>query len=397
MSPRFSSGTLAHFSKERNWWNSDKNADLRGHPINPSLAVEYGYFQGTPLEGMGSSSTSTMTPTETPSIYTRDMNYFQNSHIPYQYDPETAILDELCFDADFNQKDDSTRGFVSAEGGQYFPADEFPLKQCDSFGGNTSYKTRDGFFSNGQHFVTAKNPTISEEDFLKVATNPEGATNKDKINLFIQKKFEAGLLKPFMYYQSYLRMQAYTEMHLTPTGYSRVLSLLESVKAVIRNIVERMSEMDMLVEEEAFQRLTMDYDRYLSAVSVPCALWRRTGEIVRVNESFLQLIGSSSQSFWKRPDLPALYEYLSEDSLINYWERYDGVCVDDSQKAVLTRAFLKKYPCGGHHQQSDMMDPQLIVPILHVPCLFSFTIRRDPYKLARLIIGQFMPVPSSSL
>ena len=253
---------------------------------------------------------------------------------------------------------------------------------------------KDGFFVNGQHFVTEKNPTISEEDFLRVATNPQGVTYKDKINLYIQKKFEAGLLKPFMYHQSYIRMQAYMEMHLTPSGYSRVFSLLESVRPGIRDIVERMSEMDMLIEEEAFQRLSMDYDRYLSAISVPCALWRRTGEIVRVNQSFLDLIGSSRQSFWKtynRGKSPAIYEYLSEDSFINYWERYAGVCFDDSQKAVLTRAFLKKSSTSNNNLGGvDVVSS----PFTHVPCLFSFTIRRDPYKLARLIIGQFIPVTS---
>ena len=107
---------------------------------------------------------------------------------------------------------------------------------------------------------------------------------------------------------------------------------------------------------------------------------------MRANKSFLKLIGTSSQAFWRHRDAPALYEYLSEDSLINYWERYVGVCFDDSQKAVLTRAFLKNassYADGADIQASA---------VTHVPCLFSFTIRRDPYKLARLIIGQFIPI-----
>lgn len=48
---------------------------------------------------------------------------------------------------------------------------------------------------------------------------------------------------------------------------------------------------DLVFIEEAFERLLLDYDRVFSAMGVPACLWRRTGEIVKGNREFAELVG----------------------------------------------------------------------------------------------------------
>jgi len=69
-----------------------------------------------------------------------------------------------------------------------------------------------------------------------------------------------------------------------------------------------------------------------------------------------------------------IYELMSEESIVNYWEKYGNIAFDSSQKAVLTSCVLKNSKGGLR------------------PCCFSFTIRRDKYNLPYCIIGNFLPV-----
>ena len=48
---------------------------------------------------------------------------------------------------------------------------------------------------------------------------------------------------------------------------------------------------DLVLIEEAFERLLLDYDRVFSAMGVPACLWRRTGEIYKGNREFSELVG----------------------------------------------------------------------------------------------------------
>jgi PAS domain-containing protein len=48
---------------------------------------------------------------------------------------------------------------------------------------------------------------------------------------------------------------------------------------------------DHVFVEEAFERLLLDYDRVFSAMGIPACVWRRTGEIVKGNREFAELIG----------------------------------------------------------------------------------------------------------
>lgn len=238
---------------------------------------------------------------------------------------------------------------------------------------------RDGYFLAGESFVRSVSPHISEYDYLYVAANPIGTNEKEKLNRVIQKKYEAGLLKPFPYYQSEVRMRAFAEMNFSTEGVIRILKLLDLMRSNISTIVDGLTELDFLVEEEAICRSLMDYERYLSAVSVPCCIWRRSGEVIKANASFLNLLGLNFNPSWKKKELSCIYQLLTEESYINYLEKYSEIFLDESKRAVLTRAYLVS------------PNTSSVSPNIAIPCCFSFTLNRGPCKLPQIIIGQFIP------
>jgi hypothetical protein len=63
----------------------------------------------------------------------------------------------------------------------------------------------------------------------------------------------------------------------------------------------------------------------------------------------------------------ALHEILTEESLVNYWEKFGAIAFDQGQKALLTSCSLK-------NPDDQSKDPT-------IKCCFSFTIRRDDHKM----------------
>ena len=54
-----------------------------------------------------------------------------------------------------------------------------------------------------------------------------------------------------------------------------------------RHLVGRFSCKDLILIEEAFERMMLDYDRVFACMGVPACLWRRTGEIYKGNREFV--------------------------------------------------------------------------------------------------------------
>lgn len=48
---------------------------------------------------------------------------------------------------------------------------------------------------------------------------------------------------------------------------------------------------DLVLIEEAFERMLLDYDRFFACMGIPACLWRRTGEIYKGNREFAELVG----------------------------------------------------------------------------------------------------------
>ncbi|KAJ1910783.1 Transcription factor [Mycoemilia scoparia] len=306
--------------------------------------------------------------------------------------------------------------------------------------------------------TTSKDGEISITDrFFFTAADPSDGSSEDKIRQYISAKFQAGFLKPYNYVNGYSRMQHFMETNMSQPSIIRILTTLETFRPTFRAIAQSLRDFDLLLVEEGFERMLLDYDHVFNSFGTPACLWRRTGEIYKANREFADLVGIPLHYF--RDGRIGIYELLTEDSTVNYWEQYGKIAFDTSQKAVLTSCVLqcsvglkervqhdelsassggggnnnnnnsggggggnfgspRKLSSSGagggngnynnhhnhhhnyphphpHHGVSSPSASSVTSSSLllgrGIRCCFSFTIRRDKYKIPVAIIGNFMP------
>ncbi|KAJ1547943.1 hypothetical protein HK096_008688, partial [Nowakowskiella sp. JEL0078] len=181
------------------------------------------------------------------------------------------------------------------------------------------------------------------EKFILTAADPSDATDTSystRLTQIIHAKFEAGLLKPYNYHTSYIKLQNWMSKHLNPASSLRVKNVLEIFRPKFRRIASELTDIDLVLVEENFERLLLEYDRLFSAMGVPACLWRRTGEIWKSNKEFAELCGVNVGHL--RDGNVCIYELISEESAVNYWEKYGNIAFDPGQKAVLTSCTIMR-------------------------------------------------------
>ncbi|KAJ2335049.1 Transcription factor, partial [Coemansia sp. RSA 2681] len=173
-----------------------------------------------------------------------------------------------------------------------------------------------------------------------------------------------------------------------------------------------LDDLDLLLVEEGFERLLLDYDNVFNSFGVPACLWRRTGEIYKANREFADLVGVPLSYFHE--GRICIYELMPENSTVNYWEKYGEIAFDATQKAVLTTCVLQtaasirsmvhadtarvqaagaRAPLSTALRPAGHADqPSPSQPGRPLRCCFSFTLRRDKYKIPLAIVGNFMPI-----
>lgn len=70
----------------------------------------------------------------------------------------------------------------------------------------------------------------------------------------------------------------------------RILNVMGMFRPTFRDVAQSLTDIDLILVEESFERLLLDYDRVFSAMAIPACLWRRTGEIYKGNKEFADLI-----------------------------------------------------------------------------------------------------------
>ncbi|KAG0268520.1 Transcription factor, partial [Linnemannia exigua] len=119
----------------------------------------------------------------------------------------------------------------------------------------------------------------------------------------------------------------------------RILNVMGTFRPAFRNVAQSLTDIDLVLVEEAFERLLLDYDRVFSSMGIPACLWRRTGEIYKGNKEFAALVNVPLEML--REGRLCIYELMAEESAVNYWEKYGNIAFDAGQKAVLTSCLLK--------------------------------------------------------
>lgn len=220
-------------------------------------------------------------------------------------------------------------------------------------------------------------PVISDsarDKFFLTAADPTTEISpEERLKQVIKAKLEAGLLQPYNYAKGYARLQSYMDNYMNQTSRQRILKPLSIFRPAFRAIARSLKDVDLVLVEESFERMLLDYDRVFTSMAIPACLWRRTGEIYRGNKEFASLVGVTTDDL--KDGKLAIYELMSEESAVNFWEKYGAIAFDKGQKAVLTSCNLRTK--DGFKRKS---------------CCFSFTIRRDRYNIPSCIVGNFIPI-----
>lgn len=220
-------------------------------------------------------------------------------------------------------------------------------------------------------------PVISDsarDKFFLTAADPTTEISpEERLKQVIKAKLDAGLLQPYNYAKGYARLQSYMDNYMNLTSRQRILKPLSIFRPAFRAIARTLKDVDLVLVEESFERMLLDYDRVFTSMAIPACLWRRTGEIYRGNKEFASLVGVTTDDL--KDGKLAIYELMSEESAVNFWEKYGAIAFDKGQKAVLTSCNLRTK--DGTKRKS---------------CCFSFTIRRDRYNIPSCIVGNFIPI-----
>lgn len=200
---------------------------------------------------------------------------------------------------------------------------------------NHSRNRSQGASLNEAAMIAANSKT---ETFFLTAADQKDGSRDERLGRVIQAKLDAGLLRPYNHVKGYARLNQWMEKNCSQASRRRILKPLSVFRPAFRGIAQRLTNVDLIFIEEAFERLLLDYDRVFSTQGIPACLWRRTGEIYKGNKEFADLVGVSVEAL--REGKCAIYELMQEDSAVNYWEKYGAVCFDPGQKAVLTSCVL---------------------------------------------------------
>ncbi|KAI9473954.1 MAG: hypothetical protein EXX96DRAFT_579988 [Benjaminiella poitrasii] len=220
------------------------------------------------------------------------------------------------------------------------------------------------------------NATVNTtERFFLTAADPSDGKLEDRLTEVINAKYEAGFLKPYNYVNGYARLQKYMDNNMSASSRQRILNVMGTFRPAFRSVAQSLTDIDLILVEEAFERLLLDYDRVFSSMGIPACLWRRTGEIYKGNKEFAALVNVPIENL--REGRLCIYELMAEESAVNYWEKYGNIAFDPGQKAVLTSCLLR----SPNPENTSV-----------ISCCFSFTIRRDKYNIPTVIVGNFLPI-----
>lgn len=256
-----------------------------------------------------------------------------------------------------------------------FPDNQYKNYRSEGDNGNVKENTL-----KSRSYVNLKDnhqPVISDsarDKFFLTAADPTTEISpEERLKQVIKAKLEAGLLQPYNYAKGYARLQSYMDNYMNQSSRQRIMKPLSIFRPAFRAIARTLKDVDLVLVEESFERVLLDYDRVFTSMAIPACLWRRTGEIYRGNKEFASLVGVSTDDL--KDGKLAIYELMSEESAVNFWEKYGAIAFDKGQKAVLTSCNLRTK--DGFKRKS---------------CCFSFTIRRDRYNIPSCIVGNFIPI-----
>jgi hypothetical protein len=104
--------------------------------------------------------------------------------------------------------------------------------------------------------------------------------------------------------------------------------------------------------------------------SVPACVMRRSGEILKCNRTFRNLVGLSTEKLLDQ----RFFELLSEEACVNFWERIIPLYNNTESGALVTMLIFR----------IDLGDEE-------VECLASMSVKYDSYQMPVLVVATLIP------
>ncbi|CAK7225526.1 Transcriptional regulator of nonfermentable carbon utilization [Sporothrix curviconia] len=97
--------------------------------------------------------------------------------------------------------------------------------------------------------------------------------------------------EPYMYVNGFHRLIALLQRRFAAGKILRIAKALSSIRPSFISCTRTLNRQDLVFMEKCFQRTLFEYEEFMSQVSSPTIVLRRTGEVAAVNKEFTALTG----------------------------------------------------------------------------------------------------------
>ncbi|TPX36229.1 hypothetical protein SmJEL517_g01544 [Synchytrium microbalum] len=201
----------------------------------------------------------------------------------------------------------------------------------------------------------------------------------------------ASVTRPYDYREGYRYLSKYVKERMKKPDMMRIVRAMARFRPSFLSQISALSEEDLIFMEKCFQRNLLECEKASDTVNslVPVfadlpnsnnLILISARVIIRHTNSDVALVGKEFclLTQWTREQLLSkktyIYELMDSKSAVDYWEKFTLIAFDNSQQSIMSKCTLLT-PLG-----------------LPVPCTFCFTIKKDPFDLPLVVIGNFLPV-----
>lgn len=181
------------------------------------------------------------------------------------------------------------------------------------------------------------------------------------------------IVKAYQYPIAYHALIAYLKRRFNKLQLLEIAKCMAKYRPSFISATKSLYENDLIFTERSFQRTLLEYEHLISMSPSPTIIWRRTGEIVAMTNTFCAMTGYSKMSLLSKRTF--IVELMDDESTIKYFRSFSDLAFGDLNATYLTDCNLRKATDDDY-----------------LKCCCIWTIKRDAFDIPMLIVGQFLPV-----
>ncbi|KAG7841515.1 hypothetical protein KL942_001394 [Ogataea angusta] len=311
--------------------------------------------QDPPLEGLGS----------LPFVFAPDPRNFESTMANDEYAQLTDLLN--------TNPPSPTDDFVDFEEDKEFrPFIEIDIESLTMRSSYPNNETPNSYVYNEWHSampnLAREVPAVPEQDEFYVAPILVRQHVKHPDDIYLTQ-----LIKPYRYPRAYHALISYLKQRFSKGQLIEIAKCMAKYRPSFISATKSLHENDLLFTEHSFQRSLLEYEHLIALSPSPIAIWRRTGEIVALTDTFAVMTGYSRKALLSKRTF--IVELMDDESTIKYFRSFSELAFGDLNATYLTDCNLRKAEDRNY-----------------LRCCCIWTIKRDVFDIPMLIVGQFLPV-----